>query len=218
MLLTVRPIVTWPGTETKSPQRAPFGATYTSTLQVLDRELRQLGAKHPVLEMWVTDGQVRLDGALRADARPSKPGLILSFESKHGPLRYPCDRFWHWQDNLRAIALGLEALRKVERYGIASRNEQYVGWKALGAGIAIGQSARPTFDSLEAAAEFLVNHGEWGTEMGDPRDLIDGPIAPELVAAYYRSAAKRLHPDVDGGTAELFEQLGEARRMLDERR
>jgi hypothetical protein len=34
-----------------------------------------------------------------------------------------------WQDNLRAVALGLEALRRVERYGIAQRGEQYAGWR-----------------------------------------------------------------------------------------
>jgi hypothetical protein len=33
--------------------------------------------------------------------------------------------------NVRAIALALEALRKVDRYGVTKRGEQYAGWKAL---------------------------------------------------------------------------------------
>lgn len=55
----------------------------------------------------------------------------VSFDSKHGPLTYETAEFATWQDNLRAIALGLEALRAVDRYGISKRGEQYRGWKAL---------------------------------------------------------------------------------------
>jgi hypothetical protein len=46
-------------------------------------------------------------------------------------LLYACDRFWRWQHNLRAIALGLEALRLVERYGIGDAHQQYAGYRAL---------------------------------------------------------------------------------------
>lgn len=45
--------------------------------------------------------------------------------------QFAVDTFVHWQDNLRAIALGMEALRKVARYGIVKGNEQYSGWKQL---------------------------------------------------------------------------------------
>jgi hypothetical protein len=48
--------------------------------------------------------------------------------------QFAVDKFATWQDNLRAIALGLEALRKVDRYGITKNSEQYTGWKQLEAG------------------------------------------------------------------------------------
>jgi hypothetical protein len=57
-----------------------------------------------------------------------------------------------WQHNVRAIALGLEALRKVDRYGITRRGEQYAGWKALPAGIGIGA----THMTSEVATKVII--------------------------------------------------------------
>lgn len=44
---------------------------------------------------------------------------------RRGHLSYPCDTFTTLQDNLRVIALALEALRMVDRYGVTRRGEQY---------------------------------------------------------------------------------------------
>src|SRR5579863_10251967 len=55
---------------------------------------------------------------LYAGAKLRTQGIILTFNSKHGPLSYPCDKYSNWQANLRAIALSLEALRAVDRYGV----------------------------------------------------------------------------------------------------
>jgi hypothetical protein len=100
-------------------------------MYLLERELRALRAKNIVIQAAVTDQDIRNDGWLRANARPEHPGVILTFDSRHGPLSYPCDAFNDWQANVRAIALALEALRKVDRYGVTKRGEQYTGWKAL---------------------------------------------------------------------------------------
>lgn len=77
-----------------------------------------------------------------------------------------------------------------------------------------GFTGRPEF-TLESAAAFLIEHGEWGGSPGDPAFLIDDALAPELIATYYRAASRTLHPDA-GGDPDLFVQLGEARRVLDE--
>ncbi len=45
--------------------------------------------------------------------------------------RFPCDRFKHWDDNLRAISLTLERMRAVDRYGVTLNKQQYAGFKAL---------------------------------------------------------------------------------------
>ena len=130
---------------------SPFRARLSETLELLARELRMLDAKRVVVEVAPDERDIRLDGCPRADRRARHPGVALAFESKWGPLKYATDEFYDWQDNLRAIALSMEALRKVDRYGVSKRGEQYRGWRALPA--ASGLSS-----SVEARA-FLDQHG-----------------------------------------------------------
>jgi hypothetical protein len=46
-----------------------------------------------VIELALDEGDIRLDGLPRAHARPRHPGVIVSFDSKHGPLGYGTDAF-----------------------------------------------------------------------------------------------------------------------------
>jgi hypothetical protein len=145
MNATYRPLSSWPGDRTPASarRRSPFKASWPMTIEELDREVFYLCGRlsgRVLIEIGLEERHIRLDGVPRANApQPVDPGVILSFpESKYGPLRYACDRFDRWQDNLRAIVLGLESLRRVERYGIAKRGEQYAGWKQLPAAGATG--------------------------------------------------------------------------------
>lgn len=195
----VRALTVWPGRRTPSSRRSPFAAGWTATLRLLERELRQLAARDVVLEVDVSESQIRLDGELYATARPRSPGVVLSFTSRHGPLRYPCDRFDRWQDNVRAIALALEALRKVDRYGITQRGEQYTGWKRLPA-------AGATTLTTEAAADRLHRISGLGAEavlddVGVYRDAL-------------RDAQRATHPD-RGGSVERFQEIMAAKQVLD---
>lgn len=135
MDIKCRPISTFPAEfHAARPTGSRFRAGWMDTLDLLKRELSKLGAHNAVIEMALTEREIKLDGWPRAEARPSHPGVVISFESKHGPLRYGTDAFPDWKENVRAIALGLEALRKVERYGIGKRGEQYQGWRQLASG------------------------------------------------------------------------------------
>lgn len=221
MKLVHRPIESWPGplTPADARQRSPFttrdGESWgrrhevplSDTLDLLDRELRALGVRpssEVILQIAVGERDVRLDGQVRADARPEHPGVILNFKSRHGELSYACDRFQSWKANLRAIAKGLEALRLVDRYGIG-HGQQYTGYRALGAGTPM-PAARMT---VEEAARLLVAHGE-----GDPPAHADLAMGDrDAVTNYYRRAARRHHPDA-GGDPELFRRLTEARDLL----
>jgi hypothetical protein len=166
-----------------------------------------LGARNVVLQIDVREQDLRLDGELRANARPQGPRVALAFDSQHGPLRYYCDRWRDWQANLRGITLGLEAQRKLERYGITSRGEQYTGWKALSAGIAMGPAAM----TVEQAAIFLSReHEDGGSEQWANDIICDRGFRDDL----YRAAAKRLHPD-HGGDEAMFKRLVEAKAVLD---
>jgi hypothetical protein len=116
--ITFRPIDEWPGEMTRSRRRAPFRTTWGTTIKLLERELGMLGARLVVFQIAVDERDLRIDGKPRAQARAAHPGVILAFESKWGPLKYAVDAFDRWEDNVRAIALAMEALRKVDRYGV----------------------------------------------------------------------------------------------------
>jgi len=213
-----RPFTTWPQVETRDRKRALFHASWSSTLAGLNAELRALDAKDVVIETAHTQRDIRNDGWPRSDARvPPMPGVILSFGSKHGPLRYLTDAFsqggyqrgsggiggsWMpgWQANLRAIALGLEALRAVDRYGVSRRGEQYRGWNELPSGIEMGPAM-----TIEEAATIL--EGYWGVMVPLP------DWTPEHVEDLYRRAAKETHPDT-GGDPDEFRRVATAHALL----
>lgn len=132
MTLVHRPLAAWPGPMVGQRRRSPFRAGQSATLLLLEGELDHLSASGAVLELAVSEDDLRRDGQPRANAHIAHPGVILSFDSRHGPLSFPCDTYTDWHDNLRAIALALQALRQVDRYGVTSRAEQYSGWKQLG--------------------------------------------------------------------------------------
>lgn len=207
MILTFRPIKVWPegwphGGRGKS---SPFQSSYSRTLNQLDAELAHLRAVDVTLQVDLADGDLRLDGQIRSTARPDYRGVILTIESRtHGTLVYPCDTFGDWQSNLRAITLGLEALRKVERYGIGERGQQYAGYREIGAGgpTELGAGSMTAAQAAEVllVESRLTDLEVFGTEGGIERA--------------YRRAAKRLHPDV-GGDPELFRLLQDAKAVLD---
>lgn len=205
MDFTYRPIDAWPGEETSDwdRKRANFSAGYGRTLEQLDRELGYLDASLVVLQVAVDESQIRRDGKPRASARYAHPGCILAFESRYGPLKYACDTFDRLEDNIRAITLGLEALRKVERYGITKRGEQYTGWKQIGSGRTTGEAM-----TREQAWRVLCDLADRPEEL--PELASSGPPDFERL---FRLASKLHHPD-QGGDRTMFEAATEARAVL----
>ena len=188
------PITDWPGPQTPRYQQknATFRASYVQTLDLLEDELAKLNATDILIQAYLTRDQIRNDGWPRGNAIPEPAGIILTFEvarnGKRLSMSFPCDTFNDWQDNLRAIAKSLEALRMVDRYGVTRNNEQYRGFTAIGAG-----------DPRAAALAFLAKMTGWP----------EAQIASDPNGAY-RLAAAALHPD-QGGTHEGFVAL--ARHM-----
>jgi hypothetical protein len=183
----------WPGPMTKWRKPAKFRAGYTDTLRLLDRELTKLGARQVVLQLALRPEEIRLDGRPKANARPSHPGVILSFESRHGPLSYPCDTYDSWEDNLRAVALSLEHLRAVDRYGVTKRGEQYRGWSQL-----------PNYTAPMTAEEALAVLAKYG----------ERPKGREELGAVYRAAVLATHPD-RGGDTRQFAAVQRAKEVLE---
>jgi len=198
----------WPDRpSTRRP--SPFSATWPQTIGLLQREVDQLGAHELVVELGMTETDIRTDGWPRANARASHPGVAISFTTRRqGPLRFATDVFNHWQDNLRAVALGLEALRRVDRYGITKSGEQYRGWRALPARAASNGNG---FGSKEEAAAFIVAAAGIAPVPDEIRKVID---VPTYRAGAFRLAAKRLHPDAGGDPSE-FARLEAARKLVE---
>lgn len=226
MNITYRPIgADWPGQRTQARQYARFvrhgryveGEGYKpgtkvpwgDTLRLLEHELDELEADDMVLQIDVREDQISSrSGMPRADARIRDPAVIISFKSKHGPLRYFCDQFTDWQDNVRAIALGLEALRKVERYGITHRGEQYAGWKALPPSSGTVEGAIFRFGGPEDAARFIM---KLAGDHASLQAMREDKIYRDEV---FKRAAKKAHPDT-GGNRNDWDNLVEARRVLE---
>lgn len=209
---TFRPIDKWPGEKTAKRRNSQFKADWKSTLDLLKQELRYLNAGRVVIMVDMPENMIRNDGWPRADAKPNGPGVILSFESKHGPLKYPCDTYTDYKSNLRAIALSLEALRAVDRYGVTRRAEQYTGWKAIDA------PRTNMAMTAEQAAEFLNRMSMSHNGSSEASVKYTTPLLmaeKEYVDNAYRMAAKNCHPDT-GGNHEDFTRLQEAKRVLDQ--
>lgn len=144
MRYQTRPLGAWtdPITANRKPSYL-FRAAWSDTLTLLGAETDKLGAQLVVLQVDATERDIRNDGLLRANARLTSPRVRISFESVHGPLTYATDSYDHWQANIRALALALQALRAVDRYGVTKRGEQYRGWLAIEAGSPVGLEEAP---------------------------------------------------------------------------
>lgn len=205
--MNVGPIREWPGTMTTERRMAPFSATLSNTLGILNREVYNLAdttTQRQSAEVLVAipAGAFRLDGRPYANAKAEHPGVIFSMTSRHGQLSYPCDTFTTWQDNLRAIALALEALRKVDRYGVTRHGEQYRGFLALEATVApVG------FTTASDALSFLRELTGVAADIYEPPET----HLPRLM----RAALRRAHPDM-GGDAAMFQRVSLAEAKLRE--
>jgi hypothetical protein len=207
MRYLIRPIITWtdPVTEDRRGSHL-FRAGWDATLDLLQREAEYLDVSGPiVVQVDVQQADIRADGMLKARARVGFPGVVVSFASRFGPLRYATDAYEQqysgtlasWQANVRAIALALEALRAVDRYGVTKRGEQYQGWTALPA--AHAQGSKYFTDAAEALAWMKRCAGPDAT--GDPKAL-------------YKLLGRRMHPDMPEGSPELWERLDAAAAIL----
>lgn len=186
-----------------------FTVTWSQCTDLLYRELDLLEATDLVIECDVREQDLRLDGTLRANARAASPAVRLAFESNVGPLTYATDAFrrptWRrggmqedWQHNVYAIALGLEALRKVDRYGITKRGEQYTGFKALPAGRAMPASHMTSDEAFAVLLDVSQSRSEDGVRLEQQ----------------YRRARAFAHPDRNDGDRTLWDQVEQAAAVL----
>jgi hypothetical protein len=117
--------------------------------------------------------------------QPSDKGVAVYFSHKKRPMCFACDRWDKVQDNIYAVAMTIEALRGIERWGGGKMMEEaFTGFTAL--------PAPPS---------------PW-----ELLGLKPGASSAEIETAY-RDKAKRWHPDA-GGNHEQMAKLNAARAEL----
>jgi hypothetical protein len=175
----------WRRTGPSQRRRAPFRdhgqrLTVWAAIGRLDRELRLLGATDELLS---TNVVTRLDGQPRSgQPEPADPGAAVYFKLKRQDRCLACDTWDRVADNIAAIAQHIDAIRRIDRYGVGTIEQAFAGYASLPSGVqswwdVLGVNAHATLDEVEEA---------------------------------FRRLAKSAHPDV-GGSHERMAALTGAR-------
>jgi hypothetical protein len=199
-----KPIEKWPSNPTpKGNRRHRFRAAWSTTLDLLEFELGKLRAQDITVQAFFQPGEIRNDGWPKSNARPSHPGVILRFVTAGKQAEFACDRFADWQQNLRAIALGLEKLRLVDDYGIvAEEGQQYTGWIRLPEASAIDEATECARRLVDLAC---VSHV--ASDLLASRDIFE-KVATE--------ALRRNHSDTSSGNVDGLQLALSARNRIRE--
>lgn len=95
----------------------------------LEDQIERLGGVYAVLS---TNVELRMDGRPRADrSPPADPGAAVYFQLKGKPYTLACDTYTEVAQNIAALANHIDALRRQERYGVASAAESLQAFQAL---------------------------------------------------------------------------------------
>ena len=207
------------------PRRSAYGASWSSIVAMLRRELVQLKARSAFVELQVREADIRNDGWIRSTARPGSPYVRVSFESCYGPLLYEAGTWASHEHNIYAVARTLAAQRAIARDGCVKGDQVYRGWKQLPGG-GSGSAHPPatgTFANREQAAEVIVRVAY--PDVIEDRGHFDKIMHSALgrhgyrddLDIIYRSAARTAHPDA-GGSNELMAKVNAARDYLERTR
>lgn len=164
-------------------ERGTRSLTVADALKRVSAELGRLGATHEILS---TNVVLRIDGLPRSgQPEPDDPGAAVYFRLKAQPRCLACDRWNRVADNIAAIAQHIDALRRIDRYGVGTMEQAFAGYAALPANTAANW--RDVF-GFKADA-----HVTWN-------DVEDA----------FRTAARQAHPDA-GGSHDQMARLTEAK-------
>lgn len=150
------------------------------SVQEILHELELMGAKDAVVS---TNIVLRNDGLPRSgQSQPGDPGVAVYFKYKKQPVCLACDQWTKVEDNLWAVALTLDAMRGIDRWGAAKLEATFTGYAALPAPAG----------------------SQWWEVLGV---AVSAPA--DQVRDAYRALVKKHHPDA-GGDREQFLKVQEA--------
>jgi hypothetical protein len=147
----------------------------------LQREIDRLGGRDGILS---TNLRTRIDGVPTAkQVEPFDPGAAVYFTLNKKPMCLACDKWDRVADNVAALAQHIDALRRIDRYGVGSLEQAFAGYMAL-----------PPMSV------------DWWTVLG-----VDANATLEQVDEAFKRQAFIAHPD-RGGTHDEMARLSEARQ------
>lgn len=167
------------------PARVQAQVSIRTATSRLEAQLDRLGAGVATLS---TNLSLRLDGRPRAnEGEPYDPGAAVYFTLNGRATVLACDRYQRVADNIAALAAHIDALRRIERYGVGTIEQALAGYKALPADTA----------------------ADWRSVFGFAEN--SAPTVQEVDSAY-KALAKAAHPD-KGGTEVEMAHLNRAREF-----
>lgn len=145
----------------------------SDAIRRLSGELSRLGATDEILS---TNVKTRLDGLPYSNqSEPEDCGAAVYFKLEGKPRCLACGKWDRVADNIAAIAQHIDALRRIDRYGVGTMEQAFAGYAAL----------PPTAE-------------DWRSVFG-----LNGNATLEAVEAKYRELAKVAHPDRGGDPLQM---------------
>jgi len=168
--------------------RKPQPVTLAEARLRLAEEIDRLDGRSPILSSNV---ELRIDGHPRSGLpEPRDPGAAVYFRLNDRPMVLSCDRYTEVAQNIAAIAAHIDAVRRIERYGVATAEQLFTGFLALPAPIVMD---------------------DWRTALGNPATLAEAEAA-------FRERIAAAHPDRPTGShnaaAMLTAAIGLARKAF----
>lgn len=148
----------------------------------LERQVTMMGGQNAVLS---TNVSLRLDGRPRSDENPTDPGCAIYFRFKQRATVFACDKYDRVADNIAAVAAHIDALRRIERYGVGTLEQALAGYRSLPA---------------DTAADWRLVFGFKPDER----------VSADALKDRYRARAMDAHPD-RGGNEEAMMHINRAR-------
>lgn len=152
----------WPAGKARAkwPEQSRFRVALGAAIREVQNEVRLLGGSMLVIS---SNLPLRRDGMPYANSsQPNDRGVAVYFKYKGKPMCFACDRWRKIEDNMHAIAMTIDALRGIERWGTGEMVQQaFTGftalpspeqpWQTLGL-----DTSRPTREQVEEAHRRLA--------------------------------------------------------------
>lgn len=178
----------WPEGRPRRPnwnrEEARFNASFARARDEVVRQVQLLVGRYTKSDLIVsTNIALRRDGLpLAGQRQPDDPGVAIYFTYRKKQVCFACDRWKKVEDNMHAIALTIDALRGINRWGTGDMVE----------------AAFRGFEALPSPG----NSTSW-------RDVFGADTTAANLDGRYRFARSAAHPD-RGGSAEKFDAVQKA--------